>query len=190
MPTASPCRQGKRPESGRINRRFQTVRFVTYGDRHTFRWQIEIIGLDNAYEPPTTDPAALPQPPITDSDVRQLIHGADIETLAFYDVSDCQIYGRKHRRKLTGRLADAAKAAGCQRVVYQTVLWWCLVYMPVFPLGVYFVIPCVECDDPDGDAEQYRGIRAQWDFGQITLHYIVMLSLLLGAGVATWWLFR
>ena len=42
---------------------------------------------------------------------------------------------------------------------------------PVWPLGTYFIIPCAECDDPDGDADQYRGIRAKWDTTQIIVHY-------------------
>ncbi len=136
---------------------------------------------------PPTDSAALLQPPITDDVVARLIDGTDTETLAFYDVSDCQIYGRKYCRKLTGPLGDAADAAGCERTVYQTVLWCCLVFMPVFPLGVYFVIPCLECDDPDGDAEQYRGLRARWDYWQVAIHYTVMLSLLVAMGVVLWW---
>ena len=141
----------------------------------------------NAYKPPTTQSSEFPQPPISDDIVARLIDRTDTETLAFYDVSDCQIYGRKHRRKLTGTLADAADNAGCERSVYQTVLWWCFVYMPVFPLGVYFVIPSIKCDDPDGDAEQYRGVRAPWDSWQIAFHYAVMLSLLVAGGVAVWW---
>ncbi len=59
---------------------------------------------------------------------------------------------------LTASLADDAKSAGCEPVVYQSVLWWCFVYMPVVPRSVYFVLPCIECDDPDGDAIQYRAI--------------------------------
>ena len=144
----------------------------------------------NPYEPPATEPTTLLEPPITDEIVARLIDGADTESLAFYDVSDCQIYGRKYLRKLTGPLADAADAAGCARTVYQTVLWSCLVYMPVFPLGVYFVIPCLECDDPDGDAVQYRGIRARWDAWQIVFHYSVMLSLMAAVGVTVWCWFR
>ncbi len=130
-----------------------------------------------------------PHPPISDDVVARLIDGNDTETLVFYDVSDRQIYGRKHRRNLTGALADSAHAAGCCPTVYQTVLWRCLVYLPVLPLGVYFVIPCIECDDPNGDAEQYRGIRARWDSRQIAFHYGVLFSLLGAVGIAVWrWL--
>ena len=125
--------------------------------------------MENPYESQTTESTSLPSPPIGDDVVARLIDGTDTETLAFYDVSDCQIYGRKHSRKITGALADAADSAGCEPLVYQAVLWWCLVYMPVVPLGTYFVMPCIECDDPDGDAEQYRGVRAQQDSLQIVV---------------------
>lgn len=140
----------------------------------------------NPFEPPITVSAALPTPPISDDIVARLIDGADAETLAIYDVSDCQIYGRKHRRKLTGALADAAASAGCRPTVYQSVLWWCLVYMPVCPLGTYFLIPCVGCDDPDGDAQQYRGVRAQRDVSQIAFHYLVLFFLLTAVGFVVW----
>jgi hypothetical protein len=36
---------------------------------------------------------------------------------------------------------------------------------------VFAVIPKLECDDPDGDADQYRGIRMAWDWTQIGLQY-------------------
>jgi hypothetical protein len=140
----------------------------------------------NPYESPTTE-TSLIDPPITDAVVRRLIDGTDTETLAFYDVSDCQIYGAKHRRNLTGSLVNDAEAAGCEPTAYQTILWFCLVYMPVWPLGTCFVMPCIECDDPDGDAEQYRGVRAKWDNGQIARRYIVMATLLAAAGFAVWY---
>lgn len=125
--------------------------------------------------------------PVSDADVRHLISGSDVETLVFYDVSDQQIYGRKHRRRLTGSLAEDARLAGCEPVVYQTVLWWCLAYIPVRPLGVYLVIPCSECDDPDGDADQYRGFRVDWDARQISCHYLVAFGLLAILVSSVWW---
>ena len=142
----------------------------------------------NPFDSPTTKSSACARSPIGDDVVARLIDGRDTETLAFYDVSDCQIYGRKHRQKLSGVLADAAKSAGCEPIVYQTVLWWCLVYMPVVPLGTYFVIPCVECDDPDGDAEQYRGVRAELDSSQIAVQYSVVVALLTVVGLVWSWL--
>jgi len=127
------------------------------------------------------------QSPITDEIVCQLIAGSGIEILEFYDVSDTQIYGRKHPRRLTGSLADAARDAGCEPIVYQAVLWWCFVYIPFIPQKVYFVIPCLECDDPDGDAEQFRGIATPWDSAQVASHYcITALHLTVSAFVLRW----
>jgi len=128
------------------------------------------------------------QSPITEKIVRQLIAGCDIEILEFYDVSDTQIYGRKHLRRLTGSLADAAQDAGCEPIVYQAVLWWCLVFIPFIPLKVYFVIPCLECDDHDGDAEQYRGLRTQWDAMQVAAHYCISALLFAVSAAGLWWL--
>jgi len=125
--------------------------------------------------------------PVLDENVRRLISGKDVETLAFYDVSDEQLYGRKHRRRLSDDLAEDARLAGCEPVVYQSVLWWCLVYIPVRPLAVYLVMPCLECDDPDGDADQYRGIRVKWDSRQIACHYLVTFGLLSTCALAVWW---
>jgi hypothetical protein len=140
----------------------------------------------NPYESPTTE-LTLPRPPTSDEIVARLIDGTNTETLAFYDVSDCQIYGRKHRRQLSGSLASAAESAGCFPTVYQTVHWWCLVFMPVWPLAVYFVIPCKECDDPDGDADQYRAIPADWDSRQVAAQYCILLLLLLAVAFGVWW---
>ena len=129
--------------------------------------------------------------PITDDDVSRLIVGTDVETLTFCDLSDNLLYGRKHRRSLTGSLADSAKSAGCEPVVYQSVLWWCFAFIPVVARGVYFVLPCVECDDLDGDSEQYRAIPAPWDSSQVTRHYLVtygpILTLICAFGL-WWWL--
>ena len=59
--------------------------------------------------------------PISDADVTRLIAGKEIETLAFYDVSDQQIYGRKHLRRLTGDFAERATLAGCEPVVIASI---------------------------------------------------------------------
>ncbi len=139
----------------------------------------------NPYEAPMTE-TTLPELPNTDDIVRRLIDGTDIEILAFYDVSDCQIYGRKHRRRLSGTLAAEAESAGCAPTAYQTVLWFCLVYMPVWPLGTYFVMPFAEHDGFDDDAERYRGIRVNCDASQISFHYAIMLTPLLVAGIYVW----
>lgn len=144
-----------------------------------------------SHQRPTARPSLETASAITDALVQQLIAGSNIEDLVFYDVSDCQLYGRKHLRRLTGELARNADAAGCEVVVYQCVLWWCLVFIPVRPLGVYVVLPRRECDDPDGDADQYRGLRVQWDWSQIAFQYLITFMLLLAVpgGVGFWlWL--
>ena len=164
-------------------------RSVLGGVVKTFRCPDEIIGVANLYESPTTE-TSLVDPPITDAIVRRLIDGTDTEKLVFYDVSDCQFYGRKHRRKLTGTLAAEAESAGCVPTVYQSVLWFCLVFVPVWPLGTYFIIPCDECDDPDGDADQYRGIRAKRDMSQVVIHSWPLVAHILVVYFAIWYWWR
>src|SRR5437870_5261889 len=85
--------------------------------------------------------------PVLDADavVRRLIAGQDTEDIVVYDVSDCQLYGRRRYRRLTGESAQSAAAAGCRAEVYQSVYWLTLVYFPVKPLGVYLVLPRVTC---------------------------------------------
>ena len=113
-----------------------------------------------------------------DAAIRQLIAGRAVEDIVVYDVSDCQLYGRRRRQWLAGELAQAAEAAGCRPVVYQSVYWFTLAYIPVRPLGTFLVMPRQTCDDPDGDAEQYRAVRLPMDWGQVAFHYAVVLMLL------------
>lgn len=138
----------------------------------------------NPYDSPKTNTAVVPDE-ISPGIVERLVTGNGTEDLVFYDVSDHQLYGRKHRIRLTGDMAKLAADAGCDPIVYQSVLWWCLVFIPVVPLGVFAVIPKLECDDPDGDADQYRGIRMDWDWNQIGVQYgVVIGSALLLAVIA------
>ena len=139
-------------------------------------------GVTKPFESPAAE-KPLVAPPITDAIVRRLIDDTDTEPLVFYDVSDCQIYGHKHRRKLSGALASEAQSAGCVPVVYQGVLWFCFVFVPVWPLGTYFIMPCAECDAPLDDAERFRGIRAKWDLAQVVTHYWVLAAHVLVAGL-------
>ncbi len=140
------------------------------------------------YDPPTSNNASN-SGDIGLEIIERLIEGDGTRDLAFYDVSDHQLYGRKHHRRLTGDTAKRAADAGCDAIVYQSVLWWCFVFIPIVPLGVFAVIPKLECDDPDGDADQYRGIPIDWDWRQIGLQYaIVTLATLSISGVAwLWW---
>lgn len=125
---------------------------------------------------------------ISDETIDQLLSGKDVDDLVFYDVSDCHLYGRKNTRRLQGKEAERAVAAGCEPIVYQSVLWWCLVFIPVRPIGVYVVMPRTECDDPDNNADQYRAIRVRRDRGQIALHYLVTICLIAIAIIAIRWL--
>lgn len=118
-----------------------------------------------------SDPHLIPSS--REAAIRQLISGKDVETIVVYDVSDCQLYGRRHRECLTGELAKAAEEAGCEPVVYESVYWFTLAYIPIKPLGVYLVMPRRVCDDPDGDADQYRAIRLPDDWDQIRVHLVV-----------------
>jgi len=116
-----------------------------------------------------------------DADIRRLIAGQDVEDvedIVVYDVSDCQLYGRRYRQRLSGELAQAAEAAKCRPFVYQSVYWFTLAYFPVRPLGTFLVLPRLSCDDPDGDADQYRAVRLPTDWRQVATHYGVALTLL------------
>lgn len=140
----------------------------------------------NPYESPKSHSKS--QPSVLDSAiVERLITADGTEDLVFYDVSDHQLYGRKHRQKLTGDIARRASDAGCDAIVYQTVLWWCFVFIPIIPLGVYAVIPRLDCDDPDSDADQYRGIRVEWDWVQIAGQYAIVLIAITSIGLLAYW---
>ena len=132
----------------------------------------------NPYHAPNSNTRSLPAV-IDSSIIERLITGDRTEDLVFYDVSDHQLYGRKHQRKLTGEIAQRASDAGCECIVYQSVLWWCVVVIPIIPLDVYAVIPKTVCDDPDGDADQYLSIRLQWDWCQIAFQYTIVLVVML-----------
>ena len=142
----------------------------------------------NAYEPPNAIKISN-RAAISSNIIERLIEGKETEDLAFYDVSDRQLYGRKNRQRLTGDVARRATESGCDTVVFQSVLWWCFVYVPVVPLGVYAVMPKLECDAPDGDAIQYRGIRISWDWRQIGVHYAILAVCMALIGAIAWrWL--
>lgn len=138
----------------------------------------------NPYDSPKSKDAIAPHA-ISPAIVERLIAGIETEDLVFNDVSDHQLYGRKNRIRLTGEAAKLAEDAGCDSIVYQSVLWWCLVFIPLVPLGVFAVIPKLKCDDPDGDVDQYRGIRMAWDWNQIGIQYgVVFGTALLLAAIA------
>lgn len=131
---------------------------------------------------PTEDHVAL-----TRDIIERLVAGQGVEDLVFYDVSDQQLYGRKNCQRLTGEVARRASESGYDTIVFQSVLWWCLVFIPIVPLSVYTVIPKLECDDPDGDAAQYRGIPLGWDWRQITIQYMIVAIILGLIAALVWW---
>jgi hypothetical protein len=116
---------------------------------------------------------------ITDAVVQRLISGLETEEIVVYDVSDCQLYGEKHYRKLTGQWAQAAEQAGCEAEVYQSIYWWTLAYIPIWPKGTFQVIRLRVCDDPDGDADKYRAIRVPMDRWQAATHRLIGFTLVL-----------
>lgn len=123
---------------------------------------------------------------MSDEIVDRLLEGDDVTRLAFYDVSDCQLYGRKYKRLLKGAMADKAQEAGCYPKVYQAIHWFCLAYMPVWPLGTYVVMQEKICDDPDGDADQYRCVRVATDVKQIAWHYCAVALVLAAISLLIW----
>ena len=134
-------------------------------------------------------PTATPDSPcLSDPVVSRLIAGEDTESLVFYDVSDTQIYGAKFRTKLSGELAILAQSSGLLPEAYQSIHWLCFVHMPVWPLATYVVMPFEECDDPDGDADQYRALRVDTDYEQIVWHYSIFFGILMivTVGVCVW----
>jgi hypothetical protein len=112
--------------------------------------------------------------------IRRLTTGTDTEDIAVYDVSDRQLYGCRNYRQLTGEFAQLAALAGCRPEVYQCVYWLTLAFFPIRPLGTFLVLPRQECDDSDGDAQQYRAVRMPMDWGQVSRHYLVAFTILLG----------
>ncbi len=171
--STNPSRPGSLPQF--TDREPEPCRAPEYG---IGRLQVENSDRDramNPYESPKTNTANVPDE-ISPAIVQRLIGGIGTEDFVFYDVSDHQLYGRKHRMRLTGETAKLATEAGCDTIVYQSVLWWCFVFIPIVPLGVFAVIPRHECDDPDGDADQYRGIRMDWDWTQIGLQYGIVVG--------------
>ena len=139
----------------------------------------------NPFESPTETSRFDPQ--ITDATVRQLINGDNVEILAFYDVSDRQVYGRKHRRNLEGLLAAGAQSVGYAPRVYQTVLWFCIAYLPIWPMATYFVMPFSEYDDSHDEAVRYRAVLAPSDPSQIASQSVVLCSIAFVVGATIWY---
>lgn len=102
----------------------------------------------------------------------RLVHGDNVEEIRIYDVSDCILHGSKHSHELQEPLATMARSNGLEPIVYQSVYWFCIVFIPFWPLGTNLIIPYADFDEED-DAERYRGIRIEWDWKQVVLHWLV-----------------
>ena len=121
---------------------------------------------------------------ISDNEIRSLF-SENAQTIEQYDVSDCILYGRKFRRRLSGELAAAAEQLGCEPIVYQSIYWLCLVFIPIWPLAIYVVAPC---RDPIeiGDSVKYRCLLTEWDSRQVATYYIVAVGAILTACFVVW----
>ena len=148
--------------------------------------------MNNPYESPKIASEKITPRFITDDHVLRLIRGTDVEEIAISDVSDFQLYGHKHFRELSDPIAREAASAGLDLEVYQSVLWWCLVFMPVSPRGVFFVMHYAFDENSDGDDERYCVLQRQ-RIGTLTVgcHYLIAYIPLFAAiaALALWlWL--
>ncbi|QEG40193.1 hypothetical protein UC8_21990 [Roseimaritima ulvae] len=100
------------------------------------------------------------------------------------DVDDVNLYGSKHRRRVAGPTADRLTQSGLEPEIYQAVSWWCLVFIPLVPLGTYAVADFRELL-PDGD-DHSRCFRVQMDWSQATLHAMIGMAVVVTVGLATW----
>ena len=144
----------------------------------------------NPYESPFT---ASKEPPdtargIADEIVDDLIRGNTAKTIHIEDVSDCHLYGCKHRRELGDERGAAATSQGLSPEIYQSTYWFCLVYLPVYPIATYAVIPFQDCEDSDSDVDQYRCIEVKTDWVQIG--WTALLAWGSVAAVAAFFIYR
>jgi hypothetical protein len=105
-------------------------------------------------------------------ELERLLDDSAPEELILSDLADCQLSGRKDKRRLPDPLAEQALARGFEPETYQSVLWFCIVFMPVKAIGVYRVLPAKE-PTPDGD-DRYRIARVAWDRSQVLTHLVVV----------------
>ena len=126
----------------------------------------------NPYESPASDDEPTDSP-ISPELLRQLLAGEGTRDLVMGDHSDIQLYGAKHRTRLTGSMAAQAEQAGLEPQVYQAVVWWCLVFVPIWPQTTCLVLEQKEpeniADVPEVD--RFRILPIARDHGQIRRHY-------------------
>ena len=123
----------------------------------------------NPYASPDEDPARPTLPHIDDEVLSTLLTN---ETASrddvFGAVADVNLYGFKHRRTLSGAAAQRMIDAGLEPTVRQAVEWWCLVFVPVFPIGTR-IVALYRDDLPDGD-DHGRSIPTAMDWHQASMH--------------------
>lgn len=108
---------------------------------------------------------------IANENIEKLIAGGDLEIVERVDLTGAHLIGGKFRQRLNAEQAKLASEFEGEPVVFQSVLWWCvLIVIPVLPLGVYVVLPYKESEDAEY-AKRYRAVLVEWDVGQIGMQY-------------------
>jgi hypothetical protein len=139
---------------------------------------------DTPYRSPRADSVS-DRKVVTYERMEQLVRGQETEEIAINDVSDFNLYGRKHRQGLPGSLHDEALERGFEPYIHQAVFWFCLVGLPLVPRGTYLVLSYKEpTDDDQYDCECYRALRIECDWSQIYVHYAISYTALFAVIVA------
>ena len=123
---------------------------------------------------------------ITDDVVKRLLSGDETEEISIGDVSDVQLYGRMQHRHLTGSDEQSALMIGCKPIVYQSIYWWTLAWIPVVPLKSYAVLPYLESKD-GGEYDSYRAVPMSMHRSQVALHYAVSCFVIVASVMLIWW---
>ncbi len=125
--------------------------------------------------------------PITEEIIKRLVAGVNTRDVHIGDFSDVQLYGRKFRRRLDGIWKESASEVGCEPVVYQSILWWTLVWIPIVSQISYFVMPYRECIPEELETDRYRCLPAPTLGSQVALHYVTGLFVVGAIVLLFWW---
>jgi hypothetical protein len=125
--------------------------------------------------------------PITDEIIERLLTGSETKEIRFGDVSDIQHYGKLFRRDLDGPWKAAASALACHPVVYLSIEWWTLAYIPVVPRQSLFVMPYLDWDKEDLGMDRYRCLPAPMLRSQMVAHYAIGFSVTVVTILLFWW---
>jgi len=88
------------------------------------------------------------------------------------------IIGSRFRRKLQGVEADRLVDSGLVPEVYQGIRWWCLLFIPLVPIGTCAVADYKQIDRPFSD-DHSRSFPVAMDWFQTGVHVMIGLSVLL-----------